>query len=160
MNLKIFKLSLLSLIFSCASPKYYERGPLFEQRLVARPGTPGKLSNQVCRKYDSHGKCSQMDQILYDLADPLIREQLRNVKIICNVGCKRFRIDRNRPGLVSQTIKKHFLKKPELIELQFIDAIKGWQHMVDAATWCAAQDSFLGRNMFTNPFVSSCISER
>lgn len=135
----------------CASQQLYDRGPLFEQRLVARPGYPGKLTNQVCRAGGGH-HCTKMDVKPYDLTDPGVREQLRGVKLICNVAGVRYRVCSDRPGLCSQTEEvKKFLGitiSRKMVEIGYIPAIEDWQVLVDGATWCMAQDSELGREMF------------
>lgn len=139
------------MLLGCSTPAPLEvRGPLFEQRLAPRPGFVG-LVNQVCigRK---GAACDRMEEIDYDLARPEIRARLSEVRMVCNVAGDRLVVCPDKPGLCSYAEKsKRFLwirYSREWVEARFIPIKEGYQTLLDAKTWCAAQESLLGQAMF------------
>ena len=135
---------LLLILCACSTPKLYPRQPLFEQRLAPRPGYKG-LTNQVCEEKSKDDTCTKWSVIVYDLADPLVRKQLRDLKFICNVAGQRFRIDGARNGLTSWTDCGFWCKYQEV---DFIDMEKDMQRLINSNTVCAAQESTFGRFLF------------
>lgn len=139
---RLWILSVLSV--ACATPQF-EHGPLFDQLLRPRPGFEGRLTNQVQRE-------TGPDVVSYDLSLPSTRNQLRQVKLICSVAGVRYRVCLDRPGLCTQTEKvKKFLfirYKRIIVELDYIPVKEGYQRLLDSKTFCAAQESVVGREMF------------
>lgn len=139
------------ILSGCSShdDRIYSRGPLFEQRLAVRPGHEASLTNQTC-KLREEGKCVEMDVKVYDMRGSEIREQLVDLKFVCNVAGVRYRIDRNAPDLVHQKCERSWFKrKCEVVSrLSFVD---DFDRLVNSATVCAAQDSAMGQVLFSMP---------
>lgn len=140
----LFTLFLLFFVLTSCTTVTDHR-PLAEQRLSPRPGYPG-LSNQVCKKRTPF-KCEEWSIVDYDLRDPAVRKRLRDVRLICSVGGRRYRIDQRWPGLIrTETQGRWPMKKLKIVD--YIDIVSGHQRLLDAKTWCASQNSLLGRSMF------------
>lgn len=142
---------ILLLLSACASEiPILPRGALLNQLLSPRPGHKG-LTNQTCTKYEK-GICKKMDVVDYDLSDDQIRQSLRDVKVVCNVAGRRFRICKDRPGLCTncEKVKRFlgFITGREVYECEYIPMDTGYQRLINSRTLCAAQESPLGRSLF------------
>ena len=94
--MKIFLL--LVFLVSCrATIPIYSHNALIDQILKVRAAYPGMLTNSACLEY-KNGKCVSLDIIQYSLNDPEMRYKLIDLGFKCQVGGKRFRICRDRPG--------------------------------------------------------------
>lgn len=87
---------------------------------MPRAGHVG-LTNRACEKWDDKNNCIEYVIVDYNLSKKELRETLIKLDFICNVGGKRFRIDRNRPGLIRNQYKKELFGKYKLIKSDYID---------------------------------------
>lgn len=96
-------ISLISLIFiTCSTDKIIKRVPLVNQRIAARPGYEGHLTNQYCEKYKDD-KCEKWNVIKYDLRDKVVRKELNDLRFACRIGGKRWRINIDKPEFIRKT---------------------------------------------------------
>ena len=125
--------------------------PLVGQRLVARDGYNGKLTNRVCLSFDSN-KCVETSLIEYDLNVPDVRKTLVELGFACNVGGKRFRVCADSAGLcrveaheICIEYRKTFFFRREVcakekIEItnHFLSINDDYSFLLDSATECRA----------------------
>jgi hypothetical protein len=140
----------LAVVFACATEPYYPAGPLAGQLLRPRKGYVGRLTNQGA---DPEGK---RDVLEYDLRTDPGRKQLHDVRIRCRVGSRLFRVCVDRPGLCEQDEKVTrwpntswgIVTKREIVVVDYIDAVDGYQRLLDSGTLCAAMGSPTYRRLF------------
>lgn len=143
---------LLLFLFACSSTQeVLTRGDLKDLVLKPRTGYEDYLTNQTCAEYDKKtNKCVKWDTVKFLLSDRSTRERLRALKFICNVNGERFRICENSRGLCQQRIDKGgIFSKDKIVLIKYLSGLTDYQFLIDAKTWCAAQDSKEGRRMFT-----------
>lgn len=137
-------LLLVSLV-SCAT---YNHGALIEQELRFRPGYKG-LTHAVNDEFLWIRYNFRI--VEYDFLNPADLRRLREIKLVCKVGERRFHVCADRPGLCSNfKDEKTFLGIPLDTELQsevlgFPDDL---QVLIDTNTYCAAQGSISETGMF------------
>lgn len=135
---------LACLLPSCAS----HHGPLIEQELRFRPGYNG-LTHTTCTEFlDS---CLEQSVLVYDFSDESVLKRLRDVRLICKVGDRRFYICPDEPALCSNFEEiKTFLGVPYSTALQSekLKVPEDIQTLIDADTYCAAQSSVSENGMF------------
>jgi hypothetical protein len=134
---------LFVLLAACSTPKIFVRQPLFEQRLAPRPGFVG-LTNQVCELKEDN-KCTKWSVAVYDLKDPIVRQELIRLKFVCNVSGMRYRISPDRNGLSSWHDCGFWCK---YVEVSYLDMEKDHQKLLNSNTVCASQDSDFGKFLF------------
>ena len=133
----MFRITLLISIFfilQCKTPEKYYHRPLIKQRLVVRPGYPGKLTNRVC----NGDNCTTEE---YSLSDPAFRQTANDLRIICEIAGKRWRICLARPGYCRRTLKcvKKFLWSCKKYEELYIPAERH-DYLISANTVCQGKD--------------------
>jgi len=135
---------------STKSPEILKRGDLKDLVLKPRTGHADYLTNQTCAEYKKDtNECIKWDLVKFHLLDRPTRERLRNLKFICNVNGQRFRICENSRGLCQQYVTKGGLfKKKEVKLVKYLSGLTDYQFLIDAKTYCAAQDSKVGQAMF------------
>lgn len=142
-------LGLLILVGCVSAPSV--RQPLIEQEIRVRPDG---FSNQICVKRNAKDECEQKDTVIYDLSDQATRDRLIEVKMICNVGGKRFRVCAKAPCLYSsKTNVVKFLGiviRRELVVDETITMPEGLQELLDKKTYCAPLGSVSERGMQWN----------
>jgi len=135
-----------SLFFSCSS---LDHGPLIEQELRFRPGYEG-LTHTTCWEFFD-GSCIEQSVLYYDFKNPEHLKRLRDIRLICKVGDRRFYICEDKAALCSNFEElKTFLGVPYSHELQseVLYIPEDLQTLIDANTYCAAQGSVSENGMF------------
>jgi len=141
------KLSLLSVVVTggCAGVEIYPAHSLVDQIIMPRAGYDGKLTNRTCGAYKD-GKCSDEKIQTYDLSDALFRKTANDLKFLCNVGGRRFKICMDKPGFCrfsSETYKCGFLglaKCSKQIE-EYLPA-SPYQFLLDAKVKCSNKENY------------------
>lgn len=149
-NRAIALLLFLGLVGACATTeKVYPRNPLAEQILRPRPGYKGLTNAAKVCKPDAAGKevCALEVQD-HDMSDAAFRLELRNLKFVCNVNERLFRIAQDYSALIRETYSepKCFLwkcKERELLSQEFINFdAAGYQRMLNANTHCHSLEHY------------------
>ncbi len=141
------KLALLSLIIAsgCAGMKIYPAHPLVDEILKPRAGFDGKLTNRTCGLYDK-GACVVEKIATYDLTDSVFRKTVNDLKFICSVGGRRFKVCLDKPGFCrfsSETYKCGFLglaRCSKRIE-EYLPA-DPYQFLIDAKVKCFNKENY------------------
>lgn len=132
------------LLLSCST---LDHGPLSEQELRFRPEG---LTHTTCWEF-INGACIEQSVLIYDFKNPEHLKRLRDVKLICKVGDRRFYVCPDKPALCSNFEEiKTFLGVPYSTELQseVLYVPEDLQTLVDANAYCAAQGSVSENGMF------------
>lgn len=134
-------LAAISFVSCKTQPVEYNRHPLVEQILRFDPNYPGFLVNKVWRTKDG---VASFDVIKYDLEDRDLRLRLRQMKFICNVNGKPYRIAQDVAGLIHEKYNKScFLficGEPKLESSHIIK--KDDRILVDTAAYCHSLDQY------------------
>lgn len=147
--LVLFSLLLLLFLAACSStPPVYERGPLVDLILKARPGYQG-LTSQRCEQWakpkvgETKRKCLKKDVKVFDLADDKQRLQLHGLRFVCDVMGRRYRICKEIHGLCQQTtVRSGFLGMGREIKLTSVLTVEeNMQFLIDSDTTCLSQSS-------------------
>ena len=136
----------LSLFSSCSS---LDHGPLIEQELRFRPTYNGP-THATCLEF-INGDCISQDVIVYDFHNESDLKRLRDVKLICKVGERRFYVCEDKPALCSNFEEiKSFLGIPYATKLvtEILYVPEDIKTLIDANTFCAAQGSVSEKDMF------------
>jgi hypothetical protein len=136
---------LLSFLLSSCST--LEHGPLSEQELRFRPEG---LTHRICRQ-EFNDVCFEYSTIIYSFQNPEHLKRLRDVKLICKVGDRRFYVCPDKSALCSNFEEiKTFLGVPYSTELQseVLYVPEDLQTLIDANAYCAAQGSVSENGMF------------
>jgi hypothetical protein len=130
----------LILLASCATPQVELRHPLSQQILKPRPGYKG-LTNRACEALNEKGECAGMVVKEYLLEDPVFRKTANDLKFICSVGGRRFKICLDQPGLCRTTYEDcgWFCKDKKKVE--YIPANQ-YQFLLDANTVCQNREIY------------------
>ena len=141
LNKLLLFLAVLSATGCKSVPVEYNRHPLVEQILRFDPNYPGLLVNKVWRTKDG---VANFDVLKYDLSDRELRLRLREMKFICNVNGKPYRIAQEQPGLIHESYKKScFLficQDPKLESVHVI--LKDDPILIDTATYCHSLEQY------------------
>ena len=147
MNSAWRKLALLSFVISgCAGPKIYTAHPLVDQILKPRTGVEGNLTNRTCSKYDGD-RCAQENIQAYNLSDPVFRKTVNDLKFLCNIGGRRFKVCLDKPGFCrfsSDTYKcgfLHLFKCSGELEEEYLPA-EPYQFLLDAKVRCFNKETY------------------
>jgi len=106
------------------------------------------LVNQRCIEYDKT-KCVKTDTLVFDLKVDEDKKQLRELKFICKVGADRFGICEEGAGLCQYTrVKSCLLCSKKYVLFKRLDIEKDFKFILNSNSYCAAQDSFIGKRMF------------
>ena len=138
-------LSLVLLVGSgCSEAQIYQQNPLSDQILKPRPGHEGKLTNRACLKFDDD-KCVDEKIAEYDLKDAEFRDRVNKMNFICNLGGRRFKICKDKPGFCRfYRQKKCFLgicvDDKKLTE-EYIP-VEPYSFILDAKTRCFQKDLY------------------
>lgn len=135
----------LGLACSTANPPPYPAHPLVDQILKVRPGHEGVLTNRSCAANDpATGYCTQAKIQEYPLADPAFRETANRLNFLCNIGGKRYKICKDKPGFCRiGYLPKCFLVfcQQEEVELDYLP-VGNYQFLLDAAARCANKEEY------------------
>lgn len=122
----------------------FTQNPLVYQILKPRPEYPGMLTNRACLKYDGE-KCIEEDVDIYDMNDEAFREKANTLDFICNIGGRRFKICKDKPGFCRRTFKKKcwwkFCRKRKLRNEEYIP-VEPYQFLLDANVKCFNKDRY------------------
>jgi hypothetical protein len=121
------------LLSSCAGPVIYPQHELSRQILSPRPGHTG-LVNRACAARDSE-RCTRWLTSEYSLEDPVFRDTANRLNFVCNVGGKRYRICRDKPGLCRIWFTDCGLFCSKKRHEEYLPA-SGYQFLLDANTVC------------------------
>lgn len=85
---------------ACAvAPVVYPPHPLIDEILKVREGHDGNLTNRTCASYDQKtGLCANEKVVDYPLTDADFRATANKFDFICNLGGKRYKICKDKPG--------------------------------------------------------------
>ena len=136
----------LLLLSSCTT---LEHGPLIDQELRFRPGYDG-LTHATCLEFLDTG-CIRQSVVSYSFQDPSTLKRLRDVRLICKVGERRFHVCPDKPALCSNFEEiKEFLGIPYTTKLvtEILYVPEDMKTLLDAGTYCAAQGSVSENGMF------------
>lgn len=143
------------LLFSCfallslSACSSLDHGPLIEQELRFRPGYDG-LTHSTCLEF-LDGGCISQDLIVYNFHVEEDLKRLRDVKLICKVGDRRFYVCPDKAALCSNFEEiKTFLGIPYTTKLvtEILYVPEDMKTLLDANTYCAAQGSVSENGMF------------
>jgi len=136
---------LLSILFSlllssCVTTPPAMRHALVDQILRPRVGHKS-LTNSACDEVTKSGKCTLRQVIEYDLNDEALRKKLNDLRFICSVGGKRYKICMDKPGLCRHDrYKKWFLGRTWVKE-EYIP-IEDYQMLLDGNTRCFSRERY------------------
>lgn len=125
---------------SCSS---LDHGSLIEQELRFRPGYSGLTH--------SNGDGIGQKILIYDFHKEEDIKRLRDVRLICKVGERRFYVCSDKAALCSNLDEiKTFLGIPYTTKLvtEILYVPEDIQTLIDANTYCAAQGSVSEKDMF------------
>jgi hypothetical protein len=128
-------------LLACSTQSNYTQSNFRDQRIAARPGCEGFLTNQVITR---DGKLI----IKYNISDAITRERLNESGFICHMNDRRFHICKDKPGICRVEheclewknplfAKKYCVKFKET----YFDILKDYQKMLDGGLECYARDT-------------------
>ena len=147
-------------LFSCSTLKEMIKGKdyhkdipmdhqeLLYERLIPRRGYDGFLTNQICKEFDSNGKCiGEISLRKYSIEDQAVRSQLNKFKFACSIGGKRYRICETKAGFCRQESgcleyktkifsREKYCSKTGVVYSDFIPVREKYQYLIDGATEC------------------------
>lgn len=137
---------------NCTTKPLYQRGPTVTLVLRPRKGHDGKLTNQRCaqrKKYTA--ECLKFDTLEFDLTDQPTRENLRELKFVCNVRGERYVPCEKSIGLCQ--LRRNVSgwgpwKTSDVVVNKYLSIKSDYSFLVQADTYCASLYSDVGREMF------------
>lgn len=125
---------------ACTSPRAgLPRSPLVGQILTPRPGYEGALTNRRCVVYRGE-ECITPEIAVYPLASEEVRRTLNELQFICNIGGRRYKVCRDKPGFCRISYRDRFLRGDERVE-EFLP-VERYQFLLDARARCFNRDSY------------------
>lgn len=134
-------LSLLSLL-SCASQQKYEVSDLKDRILKFRTGFTG-LTYNACVRWDSHNNCEEFQVKEYSLDDAGGRRAFNEMKFVCYLAGKRYKICMDKAGLCHRyRVSCGFLGMDRCWREDYIEAKSNNQFLVDSGCRCFSTDTW------------------
>lgn len=142
---KALALFLLGAVGCATAPEIYPSHPLVDEIVKVRPGHAGTLTNRA-EILGPDGKSTVAVVTEYPLHDPAFRDTVNKLDFLCNIGGKRYKICKDKPGFCrigstrSCAIGPLFCKDVEA-EIDYIP-VDNYQFLLDAKARCASKQNY------------------